>query len=136
MYGEMTKSASNGVGADYSQAGLSEGHAIGARVVRSQATVPALIAQAAEIHKYAADRAMSVDGLASRALDIATRLTGSFPTPSPNRDASSTSDRADPQSALDALQRTIGEIGRPLSSMEDGFQRLAAALDAIDGALR
>lgn len=106
------------------------------RAVRQMATVPGLIAQAAETQKYAADRAVSLDGLAGRALDIATRLTGSFPTPAPAGLNAKGGDSPDgPGSALDALQITIGGIRRPLSAMDDGFNRLAAALEAIERAL-
>jgi hypothetical protein len=97
--------------------------------------VPGLIAQAAETGNYAADRAMSLDAFASRAVEIATRLTGSFPTPGPDRSPLSGEKSAEAASALEALQQTIGNIRRPLTAMDEPFARLSAALDAIDRAL-
>ncbi|MDH2313365.1 hypothetical protein [Methylobacterium brachiatum] len=106
------------------------------RTAPRAASVPGLIAQASEIGQYAADRAMSVDGLSCRALDLATRLTGSFPAPAGRQANGETADRGvGPDSALSALQQTISNIRGPLSAMDDSFHRLATALDAIDRAL-
>ena len=109
----------------------SEGSVRGPR----SASLPGLIAQASETGKYAADRAMSIDALSCRALDIATRLTGSFPAPANGRGSENASEGVGPDSALGALQQTIGAIRGPLSAMDDSFHRLATALDAIERAL-
>jgi hypothetical protein len=106
------------------------------RAARETPSVPGLVAQASEIGKYAADRAMSVENLSARALDLATRLTGSFPAPAGSQNRNARDDREHgPDSALGALQQTIGSIRGPLSAMDDSFHRLATALDAIERAL-
>lgn len=131
---EMTKTASaSGVlpqGYGNGLAGPSE------RVIRTAPTIGTLVGMAIETQKLAADRAMSLDALSSRALDIATRLTGSFPAPDPGPRVGSAGERVeDPSSALDVVQREIGGIRGPLSAMDGYFDRLAVALDAIERAI-
>lgn len=129
---EIAKGMSASTG-DY---GSAQNEDRGIRAARQTTTVSGLLAQAADTQKYATDRAMSVDVLAGRALDIATRLTGSFAAPGGRPATGLSGERVDgPDSALDALQITIGGIRGPLSAMDDSFHRLAAALDAIDRAL-
>jgi hypothetical protein len=105
------------------------------RAIR-QASIPGLISTAGETRNYATDRLESLQAISSRAVDIATRLTGSFPVAGPDRGAPATGEKSlEPSSALDALALTVGEIRRPLSAMDEAFARLVSALDQIENAL-
>lgn len=99
-------------------------------------TIQGLVTQAIETTNYARDWLESLDALSSRALNLATRLTGSFPAPATDRAGLVAGEKERPPgAALEEVGRCIGDIRRPLAAMDDPFQRLVVALNAIEEAL-
>lgn len=99
-------------------------------------TIQVLVSQAIDTTNYARDRLESLEALSSRALTLATRLTGSFPAPATDRAGLVAGEKERPPgAALEEVGRCIGDIRRPLAAMDDPFQRLVVALNAIEEAL-
>lgn len=101
------------------------------REQRVGGTVAGIISHAESVHSLSMDRLSSLSEMASRALNLATRLAGPFP--APGLEAPEKSPGDDPAvSALDEAQRRVAELRRPLKAMDLQFARLSEALDAIE----